>query len=132
MKITRTTQLLIHMPDKVGQLARVLDTVSKTGVNVLSCDAYTYNGNACIILVTTNNTKVAKLLRKSGYEVSQEPVVMVTGRDAVGRGAELAKKVAAARINLGGARAAAAGGRYLFFLQAANVKRLAAALKRKK
>lgn len=132
MKIARTTQLIIHMPDKVGQLARVLDVVAKARVNVLNCDGYTYNGNACIILVTTNNAKVAKLLRKAHYEVSQEPVVMVTGTDAVGRGAELARKVAAARINLGGARAATAGGRFLIFFQSTNVQRLAAALRKKR
>ena len=132
MKITRTTQLLVHMPDKVGQLARVLDIVAKAGVNVLSCDGYTYNGKACIILVTNNNTKVAARLKKADYDVRQEPVVMVAGRDAVGRGAELARRIAAARINLGGARAASTGGRYMVVLQAANVKRLAAALRKKK
>ena len=130
MKVQTSTQLYIQTADKPGELAKVLHLAAKAKINVLGCAGYSRDGQGRIMLLTKKNDKLEALLKKAGYKTRQDPVVIVSGKDAVGRGAKIAERVAKAKINLTGMYAVGAGGRYLLVLQAENVAKLAAALKK--
>lgn len=131
MKAEKSTQLRLETPDRPGELAKVLDVVARAGVNGLAYAGYARARKGHIMLVTADNAKVAAALKKAGYAVRTEPVVLVTDKDRRGSARAILKKVAAAGISLKGAYATAAGGNYLTVLQAANVNRLLAALKKR-
>jgi hypothetical protein len=128
MKVTKSSQLYLTAPDEVGQLARVLSVIADAGVNGQAYAGYSEGGQGHMMVVTADNEKVIPLLQEAGYEVREEPVVLVTDTDAVGSGLGIAKKVADAGISLTGAYATAAGGEYLTVLQAAEIDQLLAAL----
>jgi hypothetical protein len=111
MSVSASTQLLVTVPNRAGQVARVLGVVAKARVNVLDCAGYAGGAEACLLLVTSNNSKVMNVLKKADYEVRKDKVVLVTGKDAVGQGARILKKVADAGINLRLVHAAGTGGR---------------------
>lgn len=130
MSVAASSQLMVTVPNRAGQLARVLGVVAQARVNVLDCAGYAGGAEACILLVTSNNAKVMTALRRIGYEVRKDKVVLVTGKDAVGQGARILKKVADAKINLRLVHAAGTGRRYLIVLKAAHAHRLAAAVRK--
>ncbi|MBN1268653.1 MAG: hypothetical protein JXB04_03625 [Kiritimatiellae bacterium] len=129
MKVTKSSQLSIKTPDKAGELAKVLGIVADAGANGLAYAGYAQAGQGHVMLVTADNAKVAAAMKKAGYEVREDKVVLVTDKDAKGAALALAKKIAAAGISLTSAYATAAGGEYLTVLEAADLDKLVAALK---
>ena len=129
MKIIKTTQLFVKTADKPGEFARILATLGKAKINTLACAGYSRNREGRVMLVTENNARAAVLIKKAGYALRKEPVVVVTGKDKAGAGAKIASRLATAKINLAGVYAASAGKKYLVVFQAADAGKLAAALK---
>lgn len=130
MKVVKSTQLQIVTADKPGELARVLDIVAGAKVNVIAYAGYSRDNKGHIMLVTQDNARVMPLLKGSGCEVREEPIVLVVDKDAVGSGAALAARIARAGVNLSGAYATGAGsGEYTTVFQAPNIEHLLAALR---
>lgn len=115
--------------DKPGELARVLDIIAGAQVDVLASAGYAREGRGHLMIVTADNAKVAPLLRAAGYEVREEPVVVVVDTNVVGSGSALAAKIARAGVNLSGSYATSAGGEYTTVFQARNPEHLLAALR---
>jgi hypothetical protein len=128
MIIQQTTQIHVPTPDQVGQLARVLGIVKEAGVNILAYAGYKQGDGGHILLVTEDNDRIAGLLKDDGFEVHVQRAVLVIQKDEVGCSAEMARKIAAAGINLTGAYATAAAGDYLTIYQAEDLDALMAAL----
>ncbi len=129
MKIIKTTQLFVKTADKPGEFAKILAVLGKAKINTLACAGYSRNREGRVMLVTENNARAAVLIKKAGYALRKDPVVVVTGKDKAGAGAKIAAKLAKAKINLSGVYAAGAGKKYLVVFQAADAGKLAAALK---
>lgn len=130
MKVAKSTQLYIKTPNKVGELQKVLAMIRKAGVSGLAYAGYAQKGKGHIMLVTANNAKASRVLKKAGYKVRKEDVVLVTDKNVRGSGARVLQKIADAKINLKGAYATAAGKQYLTVLQATNISGLVKALKK--
>jgi len=121
MQADKNTQIMIKAPDQVGELAKILTIVGDAGVNILAWAGYVQNGNGFVMLVTEDNAKIISLLRDAGYSISEQPVVVVREKDTVGRGRDIAKRVAEAGINVTQAYATAAGGEYITVFEAADI-----------
>ena len=129
MRVSKTAQLRVATPDKPGELSRVLNTIASANVNVIAFAGYARDNQGHIMIVPDNAGKAATLLKSAGYDVKDEPVVVVTDSDVLGSGAALAAKIAKAGINLSGSYATSAGGTYVTVFQTAEIDRLVAALK---
>lgn len=128
MKIVKTTQLYIKTANRPGELAKILSVLGKAKIDTLACAGYSRGREGRVMIVTENNTRAAGLIKKAGYSLRKDPVVVVTGKNKAGAGAKITARLAAAKINLSGMYAASAGKKYLVVFQAANVGKLAAAL----
>lgn len=129
MKVTKSSQLLIKCPDEAGQLAKVLGIIADAGINGVAYAGYAQGGEGHMMVVTENNARAAQFIKNAGYQVREEPVVLVRDSDQRGSAVAMAKKIAAAGISLTGVYASAAGGDYITVLQAKDVDKLVAALK---
>ena len=129
MKIIKTTQLFVKTADKPGEFAKILAVLGKAKINTLACAGSSRDREGRVMLVTENNARAAVLIKKAGFALRKDPVVVVTGKDKAGAGAKIAARLADAKINLSGVYAASAGKKYLVVFQAADAGKLAAALK---
>ena len=129
MKVTKSSQLFISTPDQPGELAKVMDIVAKARINILAYCGWGEGSRGQVMLITTDNATVKSLLEKAGYDSNESPVVLAQDQDVVGSGAAIARKVAAAGVNLRSAYATCAGGNYLTVLISDDANKLAAALK---
>lgn len=129
MKVSKTTQIRVTAADKPGQLAKVLKMIADAGVNGIAYAGYVVEGKGHIMIVTADNAAVMPLLKQAGYEVREEPVVLVVDADRRGNAMALADRIAKANVNLTEAYATAAGGEYATVLRTADVDQLLAALR---
>jgi hypothetical protein len=130
MKVTKSSQLRIVTADKPGEFARILDVVAGGRVNVVAYAGYSRDQRGHIMLVTQDNAKALSLLKSAGFDVQEEPVVIVVDKDVLGSGAALVARIARAGVNLSGAYATGAGkGEYVTVFQTPNVEHLLAALR---
>lgn len=130
MKARKSSQLFVSTKDEPGELAKVLGIVSGAGVNILAYVGWGEGANGQVMLITQDNAKVAPLLRKAGFENNEVPVVLVEDKDVVGSGSIIAKKAAAAGVNLRSAFATCIGGSYLTVLASDDTDKLVATLQK--
>jgi hypothetical protein len=96
-KVKEATELLCVIPNKPGSVARIAQAVSETRTNIvamISCDQ-TY-----CKMVTSNNPKAAQAIKKLGYDISKNNVLIVDLPNRVGAFYPLAQKIAEAGINI--------------------------------
>ena len=87
------------------QSAWVLDAiignaVAEAGVNIQALCAYAMEDKAVFMLVTDNNQKALSSLKKKGYSLKEEEVVLVNLTNRVGSASKLAEKLKTADIDL--------------------------------
>ncbi len=87
-------------PDKVGLLNEISTELSSNGVNIISVCAYSMEGKANFMMVTSDNAKAAEVLKAKGYEVKDYEVVMYDLENTVGAISEMTKKLADAGVNM--------------------------------
>ena len=94
------SQLLVETPNKVGMLAEVTSVVSGAGVNIEGICAYSMEGKAEFMILTSDNGKAQEALGKKGWAVKSEEVVVVTLDNKVGAAKELADKIKQASVDI--------------------------------
>jgi len=87
-------------PDKAGLLNEISTDLSSAGINVLTICAYSMDGNANFMMVTSDNTKATEVLKAKGYEVKDYEVVMYDLENKVGAMSDMTKKLADADVNM--------------------------------
>jgi len=87
-------------PDKVGLLNEISTDLSNAGVNIVSVCAYSMDGNAHFMMVTSDNAKSTENLKSKGYEVKEYDVVMCDLENKVGAISEMTKKLTDAGVNM--------------------------------
>jgi hypothetical protein len=130
MKISIQDELVVSVPNKAGQLAKVLDIASKARIDLEGYVGYAMGAKGAVHVVTKNSSRLSKLLRKSGFKAQVSKVVVVVAKNAVGGGARMAAQLAKAKINVGAMHATATGGQYLTIIQASSPKKVVAALRK--
>jgi hypothetical protein len=132
-EIRRIDYYYVTVPDKPGEAARVLSALQQAGVNLLGVTAFPHGARRSQLdLVPENNTTFAKAARSAGLKLSKKKSgFLIQGDDRPGAVAEIASKLAEAKINITSVQVFCAGsGRYggMLWVNAADLRKAAKAL----
>ena len=98
MEITK--QLAIFLDNRPGTLARVLDTLSKAGVNIYAISTSDTVDHSVIRMVVSDYRKALNIFEAHGTLVVEDDVLMVEGDNRPGSLAGIAHKLASAKVNI--------------------------------
>ena len=99
--MTRTTQLVLSLESKPGVLARVSSTLAQAGVNITAiCAAEATGGRGKIRLLVDNPTRAAEAFKAAKLRAGQEEALALILDNRPGALAEVAEKLARARVNI--------------------------------
>ncbi|OEU53262.1 MAG: hypothetical protein BA872_07880 [Desulfobacterales bacterium C00003060] len=76
-KATKSKQLTFEMENKVGLLAEISATLSAVEVNITALCAYQMDDRAYFMMITDDNAKAKRILKKMDIQAEYEPVVVV-------------------------------------------------------
>jgi len=125
----KATQLLLSLESKPGVLAKVCRTLANAGVNITALYAGEAAGRGKIRLLVSDRAEAVAALKAAKYRVSEEPVFTQVLENRPGMMAELAERLAQARINVKYAYATAATqSGAMVVLSVSNVDKAAALL----
>jgi len=126
--MAKTTQLTVTAESKPGVLARVCDALAKAGVNVVAICAAEAAGRGKIRLVVSDPAKAKSALAAAKIRCGEEPALLLPMEDRPGALAEVASRLAAAKINIKCVYASASGGRAQVVVAVANLDKAERAL----
>lgn len=93
-------QLDVEVPDRPGELARLLEILAAESVNIDAMSANSGDGHSYVSLITDRPIKARQSLRKAGYACSQRTVLVVSVADEPGSFASLARKLGRAGVDI--------------------------------
>jgi hypothetical protein len=96
----KATQLVLSLESKPGVLAKVCRTLANAGVNITALYAGETAGRGKIRLLVSDRAEAVAALKAAKYRVSEEPVFTQVLENRPGIMAELAERLAQARINV--------------------------------
>ncbi|MEK7836704.1 MAG: ACT domain-containing protein [candidate division NC10 bacterium] len=128
--MARITQLTVSTPSRPGVLARICSTLAGAGVNLSGICAAEVGGRGKIRMVVSDPGKAKKALADAKIRSGEEPALLLTLEDRPGTVAQVAQRLAAARINIKGASPTtpAGGGAAQVVLVVPNVEKAEKAL----
>jgi len=130
--ITMAQYFYLEAPDRPGEAARLLGALREAGVNLLALSGFPQGRRAQVDLVPEDPARLRAVARRHGWKLTgPKRVFRITGEDRVGAMAEVAEKLAAAKINIVATQAVATGpGVFgaLLWVPPADVRRAAKAL----
>jgi hypothetical protein len=117
----------IGAPQRPGEAARVLSRLQEAGINLLAFSGFPAGRRAQMDFVPEDAAAFRAAAKKAGWKLTgPKKVFLVAGEDRVGAMAEVAAKLATAKINITATQAVTAGsGRFgaLLWVQPRDVKR---------
>lgn len=99
-KVSKVKEIVATTPNKVGMLAKITNAISDAGVNIIAISAHAAGNKAKFMIVTEDNQKAMRALRKKKLIVGEGDAVSVTLSNKVGSARELANKLAKSGIDL--------------------------------
>ncbi|MBU4311402.1 MAG: hypothetical protein KJ706_01630 [Candidatus Omnitrophica bacterium] len=99
-KCSKGKELIITTENKVGMLAEVTSAITGQGVNISAVCAYSMEGNAIFMLLTSDDKKAKSAAASKGWKVEESDVVVVELADKIGAVKEIADKLKAKGVNL--------------------------------
>ncbi|MDD5680325.1 MAG: hypothetical protein PHI59_03695 [Candidatus Omnitrophica bacterium] len=99
-KASLIKELIAKTPNKVGMMAEVAETISKSGANITAINAFGIDDGAIFRIVTSDNAKAIGGLKAKGFEVSEKDSVKIELENKVGTAAGMAKKIKTAGIDI--------------------------------
>ncbi len=99
MKAVKGEEVFLTTENKVGKLEEVTRVIKEKAINIRAINAYALGNQACLRLLTSDNTKTKEVLRGIGKVESKE-VVIVEMPDEVGQLHNLALLLKNANIDL--------------------------------
>ena len=113
MTVRRVTAFTVEVEDRPGTLAEMAQPVADAGINLLAVyGGPTSEGRAMICCVPEDPGPLRALAAEGGVPVQERECLLVEGEDRPGAGAELARKLAGAGINIEQMLATASGGTF--------------------
>lgn len=88
------------MPDRPGELAKLLKFLAAESINIDAMSANSGSQHTFVSLITNQPIKTRQCLRKAGYAWSQRTVIVVSLDDRPGSFAALAKKLGEAGVDI--------------------------------
>lgn len=120
MKVKIEQELHVETPDRIGVLAQVLEAVGKSGAGMQAMVAYAQSRKGHFMMLTSDNARAAKAIRRLGHQVEAEKVVVAEFDDKKGTGAGIAQKLARAGIYSDYAYSGSRGKKVLFVLSTSD------------
>jgi hypothetical protein len=108
--MAKTTQITVTAASKPGVLAKICDALAKAGVNIVAICAAESAGRGKIRLVVSDPARAKAALAAAKIRCGEEPALLLSMDDRPGALADLASRLAAAKINIKCAYASTAGG----------------------
>ena len=96
----RGTQLSVCLENKPGQLAKVSAALGRKKINIRAISVVDSSDCGVVRLVTNSNAKAKQALARAGMMAVQQPVLLVPAPDQPGALAQVAGKLAAAKVNV--------------------------------
>jgi len=122
----------LYSPHRPGEAAHVLGTLRDAGVNLVALSGFPQGRRAQVDLVPEDPAALRAAAKKAGWKLTgPKKAILIMGADRVGAMADVAEKLAAAKINIVSTQAVAAGsGLYgaILWVAPRDVKRAAKAL----
>lgn len=109
MAVQKKTEFFIDCPHRPGELARALEALSKSGVNIMAFCGYGHGETASMHFVVDLDEKATAALRSAKIEFETNRVVTIVSGSGPGQGAKLARALADAKINIEYAYASTSG-----------------------
>ena len=130
--IRRVDYFYILTPDKPGEGARALATLREAGINLLALTGFPKGRGSQLDFVPADPAAFVQAAKKARWKLSpRKTAFLIEGEDRVGALADIAARLAAAKINVTATDAICAGaGRYgaIIWVKPRDVKRAAQAL----
>ena len=131
--IRRIDYHYVIVPDRPGEVARVLGAVRGAGINLLGVSAFPHGARKSQVdLIPEESGSFAQAAKSAGLKPSKKKSgFLIQGEDRPGAVADLAGKLAQAKINITSVQAFCAGaGRYggLLWVKAKDLGRASKAL----
>ena len=98
MEITK--QLAIFLDNRPGTLAKVVNTLAEAGINIYAITTSDTVDHSVIRLVLSDYRKALHLFEDHGTLVVEDDVVMMEGANRPGELAQIARKLARAKVNI--------------------------------
>jgi hypothetical protein len=95
-----TTQLALFLDNRPGMLARVCDALSEAKINIYAITTSDTVDHSVIRMVVSDTRKALLMFEERGTLVVESEVLMIEGSNKPGSLAQLAHKLADARINI--------------------------------
>jgi len=99
-KCSKAKELIITTPDKAGMLSEVTSAIAAAGVNITAICAYSMEGKAVLMMVTSDDAKAKSAAQSKGWKTEDSEVVVVGLVDKVGSAKEISDKLKAKNVNL--------------------------------
>ncbi len=100
-QITRVEYYSAIVSNKPGEAARILTAVERAGVNLVAFSGFPEGRKAQMDFIAADGPALVKAAKSAGAEVSRKKTAfLIQGEDHVGAAAELAAKLAEAKINI--------------------------------
>jgi hypothetical protein len=132
-RIKKVVYFAMDVADKPGEAARVLETLSRAGVNLLAFSGFPRGRRAQLDFVPEEPASFRKAVTRAKLKMQPKKTgFLVQGSDRPGAIAEVLQKLAEANVNVTAVDAVSAGGgRYgaILWVKAPDVKKAAKALK---
>lgn len=131
LSIETATQLAVFLSNRPGALARVCEALAKAGINIHALTISDTVDHSVVRMVVNDPTKALMLLGESGVLAVENDVLMIESDNAPGMLAEIAERLANAKINIEYAYMAATteSDRGLMILRPSDVEKAHASLR---
>jgi len=98
MQITK--QLAIFLDNRPGMLARVADALAEAKINIYAITTSDTVDHSVIRMVVSDSRRALHLFEEHGTLVVEDDVLMIDGSNKPGQLAQIAHKLADAKINI--------------------------------
>ena len=99
-KCGKEKELIVTTKDQLGMLAEITSVITGQGVNISAICAYSMEGKAIFMMLTSDNQKAKIQAESKGWKTEESDVVVVELPDKVGAAKEIADKLKAKNVNL--------------------------------
>ncbi len=93
-------QLDVDLPDRPGELAKLLGILASESVNIDAMSENSGSGRSYVSLITDQPVKARQSLSKAGFACTQRTVLVVALDDAPGAFAALAQRLGDAGVDI--------------------------------
>ena len=98
MQITK--QLAIFLDNRPGMLARVADALAEAKINIYAITTSDTVDHSVIRMVVSDSRRALHLFEEHGTLVVEDDVLMIDGSNKPGQLAQIAHKLAEAKVNI--------------------------------